>query len=761
MKIQHLLEGTEPKLPGAPKGIQIMTPQQFVAKAGDMPGEEEVDEGYPKHQDLSGVSTDKLKAYLAKQSQQSVPGEGSQIKRVQAELQRRQQGVAEVSDATLTSYLTKLDRDNLKHKMDPTKRSDTKRMKSGPNFVKAFTKLDNRKQGVAEGSDDKEPFDYEKWKASTVKPRKPRGHKDAEALGKAIDSEQSELRKRKEQGVAEGYQFKGPFPFDVDHMHGGRGINLPSAPTKKFFTDKKQWERAVNDINSSKYDDNSDYIGVTGRSTVEINGHEWARWSDAQQKGYIELSSMSEQGVAEGSEASDDLVSILNSFDYYSDNSNVYVNDAGEKIARQGSNWKHQSGKTGRGAEELGSFLSSKQDVAEGLEHLNRIRKLSGLDEATKLPAQSREFGGDEFQDYMKRIVGTPDVDKAGNVKTDKKGNEKYVSGKTKSDRYKMPYIHRSSVVSYLSPDGKTYDEDAVKKTLAIRPKALLKQNEKMKHSNGEFEQFFNVGFAALTGIALDEQTNKLIIVNTCPGAGACKVDCFAMKGGKVQFQGPWQSDGRILTYLLNDPDGFFNQLSAEITKESVAGKKGDKKFPNGWQTTVRWHDAGDFFSPEYLDMALKMAAKHPDVKFYAYTKMAGAALAKKPDNFIINWSEGAHTSQEKQVKASDANLDTTKNSRIVPDEIFQDLLVKDEKKNLVKGEQGQWQVQPDKLPELKQRLAKEYGLSSNSILSYDEYMAKRKSIPQGMKYNVIVAPGEGDISANDQNIISTLLLRH
>jgi hypothetical protein len=82
-------------------------------------------------------------------------------------------------------------------------------------------------------------------------------------------------------------------------MHGGRGINLPKAETKKYFTDKKQWEQAVNDINSSKYDDNSDYIGVTGRSTVEINGREWARWSDAQQKGYIELSSMSEQGVAE------------------------------------------------------------------------------------------------------------------------------------------------------------------------------------------------------------------------------------------------------------------------------------------------------------------------------------------------------------------------------------------------------------------------------------------------------------------------------
>jgi hypothetical protein len=57
--------------------------------------EQGVAENYPKHQDLSGVSTDKLKAYLARQSQQSVPGEGSQVKRVQAELQRRSQGVAE------------------------------------------------------------------------------------------------------------------------------------------------------------------------------------------------------------------------------------------------------------------------------------------------------------------------------------------------------------------------------------------------------------------------------------------------------------------------------------------------------------------------------------------------------------------------------------------------------------------------------------------------------------------------------------------
>ena len=378
------------------------------------------------------------------------------------------------------------------------------------------------------------------------------------------------------------------------------------------------------------------------------------------------------------------------------------------------------------------------------------------VDEATKLPAPARDIGGQELQDYLRRIQGTPDIDKkTGEVKVDKKGKEKYISDKLKTDKYKLPYIHRSSVVTYLSPDGKKYNEDAIKQTLASRPKKLLKQNEKMQHSNGEKEQFFNIGFAALVGMALDETTNNLIVVNTCPGAGSCKVDCFAMKGGKIQYDGPWQSDGRILTYLLNDPDGFFNKLSSEISKEEEAGKKGD------YTVTIRWHDAGDFFSPEYMDLAFKLAQSHPDVKFYAYTKIADAALASKPSNFIINWSEGAHTSQEKKVKAQDPNLDQTKNSRIVPEKLFYDLLAKDEKGNLKKTAGGAWQpASAEALEAIKDRLAQAYNLKRESILSYDEMM--RTPMKNNIKkWNVIIAPGEGDISANRQDVLSTLLLRH
>jgi hypothetical protein len=86
------------------------------------------------------------------------------------------------------------------------------RVQGVPAGAPGSCKKKTNEQGVAEvkknnKNDDHEPFDYDEWKASTVKPRKPRGYKDAEALGKALDSEQSELRNR-QQGVTEGLDME-------------------------------------------------------------------------------------------------------------------------------------------------------------------------------------------------------------------------------------------------------------------------------------------------------------------------------------------------------------------------------------------------------------------------------------------------------------------------------------------------------------------------------------------------------------------------
>jgi hypothetical protein len=65
---------------------------------------EKVDEGYPKHQDLSGVPTEKLQAYLDKYKEHPVYGEARQVQRVRAELQRRSD-----SDVDEDSTITKSD----------------------------------------------------------------------------------------------------------------------------------------------------------------------------------------------------------------------------------------------------------------------------------------------------------------------------------------------------------------------------------------------------------------------------------------------------------------------------------------------------------------------------------------------------------------------------------------------------------------------------------------------------------------------------
>jgi hypothetical protein len=64
-------------------------------------------------------------------------------------------GLNEVSDATLTSYLTKVHADSQKHDQDPTKRSPEKRNRSVAGFARAFNKLDARKEKVDEISKQK------------------------------------------------------------------------------------------------------------------------------------------------------------------------------------------------------------------------------------------------------------------------------------------------------------------------------------------------------------------------------------------------------------------------------------------------------------------------------------------------------------------------------------------------------------------------------------------------------------------------------
>ena len=142
-----------------PQKLQSLDRGKMIAvqKSGDSDDEEStpknpVGESYPKHQDLSGVSTEKLKAYLAKQSQQQASGEGNQVKRVRAELERRSQSVEEGKDDKITQL--KKDHDTAVY-WSKNEKSPQKREAARQKAEKIKRHLETQyKQGVAEGDSD-------------------------------------------------------------------------------------------------------------------------------------------------------------------------------------------------------------------------------------------------------------------------------------------------------------------------------------------------------------------------------------------------------------------------------------------------------------------------------------------------------------------------------------------------------------------------------------------------------------------------------
>lgn len=368
-------------------------------------------------------------------------------------------------------------------------------------------------------------------------------------------------------------------------------------------------------------------------------------------------------------------------------------------------------------------FMSMQDFVTESL-----------MEAAPFLGATTRPFPEKELKSYLQRIV------------TKTKGSK---------EKYDLPYVHGGNIV-ITGETGQEFDLNALRAQITKRPDTLLKQNEKMKHSDGTATQFFNIGLPALKGLAINEKTGEFVIVDTCPGAGACKVYCYAMKGGYVQWKASSMAQTRILNFLMNDPDGFAAMLNKEISAaETKFGKKNTK-------LVIRWHDAGDFFSPDYLDLAYGIAKQHPTVDFYAYTKIASVAMSEKPENFLINFSAGAQPSQEKAI-----DFTKQKNSRVVPKELFKDLLTREplHDPNLIQiGKKAKEKASlrfknQEALDLFKRRLAEKYRIAESSILSYEEMQAlKPGTVP---KWNVIVLPGQGDESAARKDVLSTLLVFH
>lgn len=156
-----------------------------------------------------------------------------------------------------------------------------------------------------------------------------------------------------------------------------------------------------------------------------------------------------------------------------------------------------------------------------------------------------------------------------------------------------------------------------------IRPKKLLTQNSELRPDG-----IFNWSLPAF-GVTLSNGTT----MNVCPNAGACASFCYA-RNGTYNFSNVKRRHIQNLEYILEDPDGWYNQMLEEVQKPKMKGKH------------VRIHDAGDFFNANYLILWLDIARKTPDVTFYCYTKEV--SMFKKhvtesacPPNFKYLFSMG------------------------------------------------------------------------------------------------------------------------
>ena len=225
-------------------------------------------------------------------------------------------------------------------------------------------------------------------------------------------------------------------------------------------------------------------------------------------------------------------------------------------------------------------------------------------------------------------------------------------------------------------------------------------------------------------------------MINTCPGAGACVVICYARHGRYIQYPAAYDSMTRRLNLLMNHPDKYEEQLYAELK-----GKCEEHDAREGYKSKVllRWNDSGDFFARKYREIAERVMARLKrdgyNLDSYAYTKVADVA---KDAGFQTTFSGGANLTQTGKVDFSKHKV-----SIVVPRDVFAGL-------DLMKVADEQV---------LKQKIAAKFVLPLKDILTYGEMMNTPKG--EEPKWHVLVTPGDGDDAAFRKDVKTILLTQH
>jgi hypothetical protein len=356
----------------------------------------------------------------------------------------------------------------------------------------------------------------------------------------------------------------------------------------------------------------------------------------------------------------------------------------------------------------------------------------------------NQPFDANKLIEYINRILQRREA----GLKKSKNDNKK------NTDYIRYPHLHASILdrVTVKTIEGYSINLEEFKNIVKQRPENILRQNDKMKKSRTIYKEYFNTTLPALRGLVVNEDTGEFKIVNTCPSAGECLLNCYAKGNTYTLFPETTISQNKILNYLFNDAEGYAAQLEKEINQK-VKWYKRKKK-----DVQIRWNDSGDLLSPKYFNIVMNIINNTPEAEHYLYTKEVAMikSYPNPPENIIFNFSFGARKNQEALI-----DLNKDKYSRIVDtrkqNKVNQPLLNAIVHYKYIEKKGKNWVY--NNVEATKEAVAQTYDLDSKKILTVDEI----NNTPKGRdgEYHVIVLPGESDVSAARKDVRGTFLMIH
>jgi len=111
---------------------------------------------------------------------------------------------------------------------------------------------------------------------------------------------------------------------------------------------------------------------------------------------------------------------------------------------------------------------------------------------------------------------------------------------------------------------------------------------------------------------------------STCIGAGECRKFCYAKKMEKF----PNVRASRLWRLEQTKSADFIEKMVTEVQNRKIK--------------IIRIHEAGDFYSQEYLEKWFEIAKKLPEIKLYVFTKAFELDFTNTPENLVVIQSYGS-----------------------------------------------------------------------------------------------------------------------